>query len=97
MANSSREERFREAVEMLRVPPEGSSLEERSAFLLRVSLMEPSLRVAYNRHQKSDCKGKCEYCKAIEGVFAWVSKVCNPAAALICVLVSTWHSLGWKT
>lgn len=67
-------ERYRaEAIEMLKVPPEDSSLEQRAAFFLRVSPREASLRTIYNQHQKTGCK--CEYCKAAEGVFAWIDKL----------------------
>jgi hypothetical protein len=67
-------ERYRaEAIEMFKVPPEDSSLEERSAFFFRVSPLESSIRAIYNQHQKTGCK--CEWCQAAEGVFAWIDKL----------------------
>jgi hypothetical protein len=95
MANPNKEERFRAAIAMFKVPAEDATLEERAAFLLRVSPREPALRAFYNQHQKTGCK--CEQCKTAEAVFAWISKVGNPAMALILLLVRIWHSLGWKT
>jgi hypothetical protein len=67
-------ERYRAAaIEGLKVPPEGSSLEQRAEFFVRVSPMESSIRAIYNQHQKTGCK--CEWCKAAEGVFAWIDKL----------------------
>ena len=74
MLNPSEAARYRaDTKEMLTVPLETATLEQKCEFFVRVSPREPSLRAIYNQHQKTGCK--CEYCKTAEGVFAWISKL----------------------
>jgi hypothetical protein len=74
MLNPSEAARYRaDTKEMLTVPLETATLEQKLEFFVRVSPREPSLRAIYNQHQKTGCK--CEYCKTAEGVFAWISKL----------------------
>ena len=64
---------MKEQYRQLTPPKENATLEQKFEFFLRVSPREQSLRAIYDQHQKTDCK--CEYCKAIEGVFAWIDKL----------------------